>query len=78
MGCHVDLIQTIDFGNLDVRYWHFSVSQPNGHRSWAVFCVMACYSLFRSPTLTQFVIITDEPETRMNPGDDLLNAQEAN
>lgn len=38
----------------------------------------ACYSLFRSPALTQFMIITDGPETRMNPGCDLLNAQEAN
>ena len=39
---------------------------------------MACHSLFRSPALNQFVLITDEPETRMNPRDDLLNAQEAN
>ena len=39
---------------------------------------MACHFLFRSPALDQFAIITDEPETRMNPGGDLLNAQEAN
>ena len=34
--------------------------------------------LFQSPALDQFTIITDEPETRMNPEGDLLNAQEAN
>jgi hypothetical protein len=42
------------------------------------FCVMASHFLFRSPALDQFMIITDRPEPRMNPGGDLLNAQEAN